>query len=114
MRTEEAMKRNIAVAMGGWAATLLECGGQKDSGPSGDFESVTSTGIEMVTAYGMSDLGFISLKVLEQARLVSDNFRDEVRERINSLIEEGKNTALREVKANLPFLRKLVAEVREH
>jgi len=114
MRTEEAMKRHIAVAMGGWAATLLECGGQKDSGPSGDFESATGISIEMVTTYGMSDLGFISLKVLEQARLVSDNFRDEVRVRINGYIEEGKKTALRAIKANLPLLRKLVEQVREH
>ena len=61
MRTKEGFELQLAVAMGGWAAVMIELNGTHDTGIRSDFKQATKMAIEMVAIYGMSPLGFVSL-----------------------------------------------------
>lgn len=112
--TEEHLKMRLAVLMGGAASTALLRKGQKDSGVSMDVQMASEVAIQMVTVYGMSELGMINLSTMQKAGLVSDSLKDRINAEVLKLVEEGKRLAFELVEKHVDDLKKLVTAVEEH
>lgn len=112
--TKEHLVMRLAVLMGGWAATLRLRDGQEDSGISMDVKMATESAVQMVTQYGMSPLGTFHLPTLQQAGLVSEDFKVRIMQEVTKLVEQGKTTALQVVDDNRAELDKLVACIGEY
>ena len=112
--TKEHLKLRLAVLMGGAASTFLVRNGQEDSGISMDIQMATDIAIQMVTQYGMSELGKFNLASMQKAGLVSDEFRDRIAKAVQALVDEGEKTAYSVIQENEADLRKLIDAVEEH
>lgn len=112
--TKEHLKLRLAVLMGGAASTFLVRNGQEDSGISMDIQMATDIAIQMVTQYGMSELGKFNLASMQKAGLVSDDFRDRIAKAVKALVDEGEKTAYRVIQESEADLRKLIDAVEEH
>lgn len=112
--TKEHLKLRLAVLMGGAASTFLVRNGQEDSGISMDIQMATDIAIQMVTQYGMSELGKFNLASMQKAGLVSDEFRDRIAKAVQALVDEGEKTAYQVIQENETDLRKLIDAVEEH
>jgi cell division protease FtsH len=111
MRTKQGFENHLAVAMGGWAATMLMRDGQHDTGIGSDFDQANRIAVAMVAQYGMSPLGFISLPVLSEANLVSDALKARVNEEVHNLLDAAKEKAYKIVSENKDELQKLITAV---
>lgn len=112
--TKEHLKLRLAVLMGGAASTFLVRNGQEDSGISMDIQMATDIAIQMVTQYGMSELGKFNLASMQKAGLVSDEFRDRIAKAVQALVDEGEKTAYAVIQENEADLRRLIDAVEEH
>jgi len=112
--TKDHLKLRLAVLMGGAASTFLVRNGQEDSGISMDIQMATDIAIQMVTQYGMSELGKFNLASMQKAGLVSDEFRDRIAKAVQALVDEGEKTAYQVIQQNETDLRKLIDAVEEH
>jgi cell division protease FtsH len=112
--TEEHLKMRLAVLMGGAASTAKMRHGQKDSGVSMDVQMATDLAIQMVTVYGMSELGMINLQSMQKAGLVSEGLRERINAEVLKLVEEGKRVAFELVDKHEDDLKALVTAIEEH
>jgi ATP-dependent Zn protease len=112
--TKEHLTMRLAVLMGGSASTFVLRNGQEDSGIAMDVEMATKVAVQMVTQYGMSPLGMFHLPTLQQAGLLSEDFKLRILQEVQKLIDEGKKTAFAIVNENRAELDKLVAAIDEH
>ena len=112
--TREHLTRRLAVLMGGAASTAIVRNGQEDTGISMDVKMATDTAVDMVTKYGMSEMGMFNLQSLTQAGLVSDDFKARILAEVQKLIDTAKKTAFDLVNGNMDQLKVLIAEVDEH
>ena len=85
----------ITVALGGFAAEAEVFGDDETStGASGDIQQVTNLARQMVTLYGMSDLGPVALESMDNQVFLGRNLmpRSEVSEEMASKIDDQVRT----------------------
>jgi len=85
----------ITVALGGFAAEAEVFGDDETStGASGDIQQVTNLARQMVTLYGMSDLGPVALESMDNQVFLGRNLmpRSEVSEQMASKIDDQVRT----------------------
>ncbi len=95
---------HIKMAMGGYIAERL-LNGQTSTGPSSDIKQATDIARRMVTEWGMSDLGFISLgsegeplflgREIAQRKDFSEQTAARIDEQINKILKECMDDATR-------------------
>jgi ATP-dependent Zn protease len=66
----------------------------------------------MVTQYGMSELGFISLEAVPHPSLISEKRKAEIEAAVHKLISEAQERALEIIRRRIDDLRKMVVEVK--
>ena len=108
-KDQSYMKRStlmshIKMAMGGYVAERL-LNGQTSTGPSADIKQATDIARRMVTEWGMSDLGFISLgsegeplflgREIAQHKDFSEETAKRIDEQINKILSECMEEATR-------------------
>ena len=108
-KDQSYMKRStllshIKMAMGGYVAERI-LNGQTSTGPSADIKQATEIARRMVTEWGMSDLGFISLgsegeplflgREIAQHKDFSEETAKRIDEQINKILGECMEEATR-------------------
>ena len=101
---KSALLSHIKMAMGGYIAEKL-LNGQTSTGPSSDIKQATDIARRMVTEWGMSDLGFISLgsegeplflgREIAQHKDFSEETAKKIDEQINKILNECMEDATR-------------------
>ena len=99
-----ALLSHIKMAMGGYVAERI-LNGQTSTGPSADIKQATEIARRMVTEWGMSDLGFISLgsegeplflgREIAQHKDFSEETARRIDEQINKILGECMEDATR-------------------
>ncbi|MBP5552629.1 MAG: ATP-dependent zinc metalloprotease FtsH [Spirochaetales bacterium] len=99
-----ALLSHIKMAMGGYIAERI-LNGQTSTGPSSDIKQATDIARRMVTEWGMSDLGFISLgsegeplflgREIAQHKDFSDETASKIDEQIRKILSECMEDATR-------------------
>ena len=94
---KSALMSHIKMAMGGYIAERI-LNGQTSTGPSSDIKQATEIARRMVTEWGMSDLGFISLgsegeplflgREIAQHKDFSEATAKKIDEQINKILSE--------------------------
>ena len=94
---KSALMSHIKMAMGGYIAERI-LNGQTSTGPSSDIKQATDIARRMVTEWGMSDLGFISLgsegeplflgREIAQHKDFSEATAKKIDEQINKILSE--------------------------
>ena len=94
---KSALMSHIKMAMGGYVAEKI-LNGQTSTGPSSDIKQATDIARRMVTEWGMSDLGFISLgsegeplflgREIAQHKDFSEETAKRIDEQINKILNE--------------------------
>ena len=94
---KSALLSHIKMAMGGYIAEKI-LNGQTSTGPSADIKQATEIARRMVTEWGMSDLGFISLgsegeplflgREIAQHKDFSDKTAAKIDEQIQKILDE--------------------------
>ena len=122
---ESYMKRNalmshIKMAMGGYIAEKL-LNGQTSTGPSSDIKQATDIARRMVTEWGMSNLGFISLgsegeplflgREIAQHKDFSEETAKRIDAEINAILDECMTDATRILTEHRDQLDKLANEL---
>ena len=95
---------HIKMSMGGYIAEKLLTG-QTSTGPSADIKQATDIARRMVTEWGMSDLGFISLgsegeplflgREIAQHKDFSEQTAAKIDEQVNKILKECMDDATR-------------------
>ncbi len=101
---KSALLSHIKMAMGGYIAEKI-LNGQTSTGPSSDIKQATDIARRMVTEWGMSDLGFISLgsegeplflgREIAQHKDFSEETAKKIDEQINKILDECMEDATR-------------------
>ena len=101
---KSALMSHIKMAMGGYIAERI-LNGQTSTGPSSDIKQATEIARRMVTEWGMSDLGFISLgsegeplflgREIAQHKDFSEATAKKIDEQINKILSECMAEATR-------------------
>lgn len=101
---KSSLLSHIKMAMGGYIAEKI-LNGQTSTGPSADIKQATDIARRMVTEWGMSDLGFISLgsegeplflgREIAQHKDFSDKTAAKIDEQIQKILDECMNDATR-------------------
>ena len=101
---KSSLMSHIKMAMGGYIAERL-LNGQTSTGPSADIKQATEIARRMVTEWGMSDLGFISLgsegeplflgREIAQHKDFSEETARKIDEQINKILNECMEDATR-------------------
>ena len=99
---KSSLMSHIKMAMGGYIAEKI-LNGQTSTGPSADIKQATDIARRMVTEWGMSDLGFISLgsegeplflgREIAQHKDFSDKTAAKIDEQIQKILDECMNDA---------------------
>ncbi len=99
---KSALMSHIKMAMGGYVAEKI-LNGQTSTGPSSDIKQATDIARRMVTEWGMSDLGFISLgsegeplflgREIAQHKDFSEETAKRIDEQINKILKECMDDA---------------------
>lgn len=113
---KSALMSHIKMAMGGYIAEKL-LNGQTSTGPSSDIKQATDIARRMVTEWGMSDLGFISLgsegeplflgREITRHKDFSDETAKKIDEQIQKILKECMDDATRILTENREQLDKL-------
>lgn len=118
------LKDSIAVAMGGRAAEMIVFGrSEVTPGAKGDIEMATHYAREMVTLYGMSDLGPVALEsngsqvFLGRQMMTSRDYSEEmackIDERVRDLIKTGLEQACATIQEHRLLVDQLVEDLLE-
>ena len=101
---KSSLMSHIKMAMGGYIAERI-LNGQTSTGPSSDIKQATEIARRMVTEWGMSDLGFISLgsegeplflgREIAQHKDFSEATAKKIDEQINKILSECMDEATR-------------------
>jgi cell division protease FtsH len=113
-RTREELIIEMAIAFGGAIATAIECNGQLDTGMSQDNLQASQIAYRMVTEYGMSELGWISIKAAPHPSLISQKRLADIDDQVAILMKEARALAHTTIEENIEDLRLMVKEVEEH
>ena len=99
---KSSLMSHIKMAMGGYIAEKI-LNGQTSTGPSADIKQATDIARRMVSEWGMSDLGFISLgsegeplflgREIAQHKDFSDKTAAKIDEQIQKILDECMNDA---------------------
>jgi cell division protease FtsH len=111
LRTKKNLETHLAVAMGGWAATLVLRDGQQDTGISSDFDQATRIAMQMVAVYGMSPMGFLTVNPFAEANLLGEDLKNEIKQHTHALLEQAKVVAMETVTKHRDLLDKLIKAV---
>ncbi len=121
-QTESELKDQIAVMQGGRAAEEVVYH-EKTGGASNDIERATRIARAMVTDFGMSRLGPISMSPMYESSdwgraygepyKVSDQMQGKIDEEVKRLVDEGYKMSEKIVKENRDKLDKLVEKLLE-
>ena len=111
---------HIKMAMGGYIAEKL-LNGQTSTGPSSDIKQATDIARRMVTEWGMSNLGFISLgsegeplflgREIAQHKDFSEETAKRIDAEINAILDECMTDATRILTEHRDQLDKLATEL---
>ncbi len=113
-KTREELMVDMAIAFGGAIATAIECDGQLDTGMSQDNLQASQIAYRMVTEYGMSELGWISLRAAPHPSLISQKRLADIDDQVAILMSEARALAQKTIEDNIEDLRLMVKEVEEH
>jgi cell division protease FtsH len=97
--TRSQAKSQLVVALGGRAAEELLLDGDFTQGASGDLQSATNLATQMVTKWGMSDLGLVAM---DHDRIMFGTTGDRVHAEIDCMLQDaliGARTVLAEHRA---------------
>ncbi|MBT5827775.1 MAG: ATP-dependent metallopeptidase FtsH/Yme1/Tma family protein [Alphaproteobacteria bacterium] len=113
--TTEALKADIAVAMGGRVAEEIVFGKDKiTSGASSDIQQATKLSKMMVLKWGMSEAIGPVLHEMNQEDFISNDKANLIDEEIKKLVEEGYATATKLIKKHLKKLNLLAEALIEY
>ena len=111
---------HIKMAMGGYIAEKM-INGQTSTGPSSDIKQATDIARRMVTEFGMSDLGFISLgsegeplflgREIAQHKDFSEETAKKIDAQVNAILDECMKDATRILEEHRDQLDKLANEL---
>ena len=117
---KSSLMSHIKMAMGGYIAEKL-LNGQTSTGPSSDIKQATDIARRMVTEWGMSDLGFISLgsegeplflgREIAQHKDFSEDTARKIDAQINAILDECMKDATNILTEHRDQLDKLAAEL---
>jgi cell division protease FtsH len=88
--TRTQARAQLVVALGGRAAEELLLDGDFTQGASGDLQSATGLATQMVTKWGMSNLGLVAM---DPDRIVFGGIGDKVHAEIDSMLNEALESA---------------------
>jgi cell division protease FtsH len=88
--TRSQARAQLVVALGGRAAEELLLDGDFTQGASGDLQSATGLATQMVTKWGMSDLG---LAAMDPDRIVFGGIGDKVHAEIDNMLKDALDSA---------------------
>jgi cell division protease FtsH len=88
--TRSQARAQLVVALGGRAAEELLLDGDFTQGASGDLQSATGLATQMVTKWGMSNLGLVAM---DPDRIVFGGIGDKVHAEIDSMLNEALASA---------------------
>lgn len=117
---KSTLMSHIKMAMGGYIAEKM-INGQTSTGPSSDIKQATEIARRMVTEFGMSKLGFISLgsegeplflgREITQHKDYSEETARKIDEEINAILDECMQDATRILEENRDQLDTLANEL---
>jgi cell division protease FtsH len=90
--TRSQARAQLVVALGGRAAEELLLDGDFTQGASGDLQSATALATDMVTRWGMSDLGLVAM---DRERIIFGGVGDKVHAEIDGMLHEALEGARR-------------------
>jgi cell division protease FtsH len=88
--TRTQARAQLVVALGGRAAEELLLDGDFTQGASGDLQSATGLATQMVTKWGMSDMGLVAM---DTDRIVFGGIGDKVHAEIDSMLNRALESA---------------------
>jgi cell division protease FtsH len=88
--TRSQARAQLVVALGGRAAEELLLDGDFTQGASGDLQSATGLATQMVTRWGMSDMGLVSM---DSDRIMFGGIGDKVHAEIDAMLKEALDSA---------------------
>ncbi len=111
---QEQLKATLASMLGGYAAEKIKYG-QVSTGASNDLQRVTGLARKMVTEYGMSNLGPISLREEGEwwqggfgRKTISEDWLTKADQEVSRLIKEAEIEALKILKKHRATLNEIV------
>jgi cell division protease FtsH len=106
--TRSQARAQLVVALGGRAAEELLLDGDFTQGASGDLQSATGLAMQMVTQWGMSDLG---LMALDPDRIVFGGIGDKVHAEVDGMLAEALRSARELLAEHRPLFDAVVREL---
>jgi cell division protease FtsH len=106
--TRTQARAQLVVALGGRAAEELLLHGDFTQGASGDLQSATGLATQMVTKWGMSNLGLVAM---DTDRIVFGGIGDKVHAEIDSMLNEALESARRLLADHRDLFDRVVQEL---
>jgi cell division protease FtsH len=106
--TRTQARAQLVVALGGRAAEELLLDGDFTQGASGDLQSATGLATQMVTKWGMSDLGLVSM---DTERIMFGGIGDKVHAEIDAMLKEALDSARRVLDEHRDLFNAVVKEL---
>ena len=106
--TRSQARAQLVVALGGRAAEELLLDGDFTQGASGDLQSATGLAMQMVTQWGMSDLG---LMALDPDRIVFGGIGDKVHAEVDGMLGSALQSARQVLAEHRPLFDAVVREL---
>src|SRR5206468_167666 len=101
-------RAQLVVALGGRAAEELLLDGDFTQGASGDLQSATGLATQMVTKWGMSNLGLVAM---DPDRIVFGGIGDKVHAEIDGMLNDALVSARMVLADNRALFDAVVAEL---
>ena len=106
--TRSQARAQLVVALGGRAAEELLLDGDFTQGASGDLQSATALATQMVTKWGMSNIGLVAM---DSDRIVFGGIGDKVHAEIDAMLNEALRSARELLAEQRPLFDAVVREL---
>ncbi|HEY4410680.1 MAG TPA: AAA family ATPase [Acidimicrobiia bacterium] len=106
--TRSQARAQLTVALGGRAAEELLLDGDFTQGASGDLQSATGLATQMVTKWGMSDLGLVAM---DPDRIMFGGIGDKVHAEIDGMLNTALESARTLLAGHRPLFDAIVKEL---
>ena len=106
--TRTQARAQLVVALGGRAAEELLLDGDFTQGASGDLQSATGLATQMVTKWGMSDLGLVAM---DPDRIMFGGIGDKVHAEIDGMLNKALESARTLLAEHRPLFDAFVTEL---
>ncbi len=106
--TRSQARAQLVVALGGRAAEELLLDGDFTQGASGDLQSATALATQMVTKWGMSNMGLVAM---DSDRIVFGGIGDKVHAEIDAMLNEALRSARELLAEQRPLFDAVVREL---